>query len=114
VAEHGPAPARQHGRQLTGALDRDGVSDQVDAAVDGVEPSRSEPMVDGARSEPDAKKLRAGHDAALPPGQLRDRPLTSGAGAPNDNPGFDGSPSSRVDFTPHVRVNPGVGRSAPS
>jgi hypothetical protein len=111
VAEHGPAPARQHGRQLTGALDRDGVSDQVDAAVDGVEPSRSEPMVDGARSEPDAKKLRAAHHAALPPGQLRNRPLTSGA--PNDNPGFD-PPRPRVDFTPHIRVNLGVGRSAPS
>ena len=68
-------------------------------------------MVDRARSEADAKKLRTGDGAALPPGQLCDLPLTSGA--PNDNPGFDLSPRPRVDFTPHIRVNPGVGRSAP-
>jgi hypothetical protein len=69
-------------------------------------------MVDRARSEPDAQKLHAGDDAALPPGQLRDRPLTSLAR--NDNLGFDTSPSSRVDFTPHIRVNPGSVRPAPS
>ena len=112
MAQHRTAPTREHGRKRTCALDRDRVANEVDAAVDRVEPSGSEPMVYRAARQSNAEKLGPRDDAALAGGNLGDRPLTPRAA--NDNRGLVLCFGSRATFASHINVNPGFAPGGPS
>jgi hypothetical protein len=72
MADHAAAATRQYRAELPSAGDRYGVSDEVHAAVERVEACGSKSSIDRIPGEPDAKKLRAGDEAALAICELRD------------------------------------------
>jgi hypothetical protein len=75
VAEHCAVPAGEYRSQFPRAFDRRIVTQEIDAAVERVQPAGSEPLVDRTRSQSDVEKLAARDDAALTRGKLCDRPL---------------------------------------
>jgi hypothetical protein len=75
VAQHRPVAARQHGGPAPADDTDHAMADGIDAPVDRVQPSRTQPPVPARRAQPQRHQLPASHDAALTAGEYRDRPV---------------------------------------
>ena len=88
------------------------MAQEVDAAVQGVQPPGSQPMIDGVGRQSGVQKLGTGDDAALAGREVRDGALTRYTHA--DNTGMDVCSRTNPVFTAHTAVNSGTARRAPS
>ena len=72
-----PGPGGEHGGHEEAVARQPSVPDRVDALMDAVQRSASEPILDRPPGEPQPGKLGARHDAVLARGELRDRDIGS-------------------------------------
>lgn len=75
MAEDGAVAARQYGRHLGGERRGHRMSDQVDASMDGVQPSRAQAVIDGTAAQTERDQLLSCDDAALDRSEPRDLPI---------------------------------------
>jgi hypothetical protein len=78
VAEHRARPHRQHRRQPLAVFGQWSRSECVDVAVDGAQPPRREPPIQGSPSHADGGELGVGQQALLPRRQADNRPFPGG------------------------------------
>jgi hypothetical protein len=72
MAQQSPVPAGQHGREPPAVGADAKVAHGEDAAMETMEPARSNPAVDHPRRQADRPELRPGHDSVLPARELGD------------------------------------------
>lgn len=76
MTDDAPGTARQQCRRFCGAFRRDRMTDEVDAAVQPVQPPQPQAAADRAAAETCISQLPRTHDAALSRSELRDRLLS--------------------------------------
>ena len=101
MAKRRAVAAREDGGQLACVRRRACVAEQVDAAVERMEPPASEPLVDGIGSRASAEQL---HHAMLAGSEGSDRPLTRDGSAGTVTPG--GVVVVVVALTAYMAANP--------
>ena len=105
------SPAGTYGRELERVRRRHGMAQEVDAAVEAMEPTRSQALVDRVTSQPGPDQLGAGDDTVLACGECGDLPLTPGRAV--DNARLIAPSAFVAAFTAYMAANPAGSRHAP-
>jgi hypothetical protein len=72
VAQHGAGAAGKHGRHPASLRGQHRVPDRVDAAVDQMQPTAANAMIDPGDAQPERPQLRSRDHAVLSPGERGD------------------------------------------